>query len=431
MTRLSWLAGTAPALANAAVPARATRAAPAPAAAPTLALLAGATLALLAGCVQPPAPPAAPPPPVVTPVPFAEAVANAATAVFTAASSTLPPGAPRQVVVIDPLVNGVTGEQSVATQQIQERIVALAREKYPQFDVQPFTAAAVARGPNVMVGTFTPVNAQGQTAGVREGYRFCLVMVNLNAGKTIAKGVARARLDGVNATPVAFFRDSPAWSADPSIKSYIDTCQATKVGDPISPTYVSGIVTASVVSEAIDAYDADRYRDALGLYQTAERMPFGDQLRVYNGLYLTNWKLNRRDAAAEAFGRVVGYGLKNNALGVKILFRPGSTALASDPNLASPYDMWLRQIAINSARGNACLQVTGHSSPTGSPAINEQLSQLRADYVKQRLETAVPALRGHVIATGVGAKNNMIGTGTDDLSDALDRRVEFKVLPSC
>jgi outer membrane protein OmpA-like peptidoglycan-associated protein len=376
----------------------------------------------------PPAQTAAPAPPVVTPVPFTDAVVNAATAVFKTASQNVPAGQ-RQVVVIDPLVNGVTGEQSAATQQIQERIVALAKANYPQFDIEPFNAATVAKAPNVMVGTFTPVNAQGQTAGTREAFRFCLVMVNLSAGKTIAKGVARARPEDVNSTPIGFFRDSPAWTNDASIKSYIDTCQATKVGDPISPVYVNGIVTASIISEAIDAYDANRYRDALDLYLTAERTPAGNQLRVYNGLYLTNWKLDRRGPAADAFGRVVDYGLNNKSLGVKILFRPGSTAL--DTSLASPYDMWLQQIAMHSARGNACLQVTGNSSASGSAAINEQLSQLRADYVKQRLETDQPALRGHIIATGVGAKNNLIGTGTDDVTDALDRRVEFKVLPSC
>jgi len=36
-----------------------------------------------------------------------------------------------------------------------------------------------------------------------------------------------------------------------------------------------------------------------------------------------------------------------------------------------------------------------------------------------------------VIATGVGSKNNLIGTGADDLSDALDRRVDCKVIPAC
>jgi len=256
-------------------------------------------------------------------------------------------------------------------------------------------------------------------------------MINLSAGKAVAKGVVRARPEGVNSTPIGFFRDSPAWVNDANIKSYIDTCQATKVGDPINQTYVDGIVTASIVSEAIDAYDANRYAQALELYETAEKTPFGKRLRVYNGLYLTNWKLGHREQAAEAFGGVVEYGLKNNSLGVKILFRPGSTALADDPRLASPYDMWLHEIAVQSASGKACLQVTGNSSPSGSAAINEQLSQLRADFVKERLETEVPAMRGHVIATGVGAKNTMTGTGADDLSDALDRRVEFKVLPAC
>jgi outer membrane protein OmpA-like peptidoglycan-associated protein len=397
--------------------------------------LAGAVVFLLLGCTPtaqtpPPvaaaAPPASPPP--AQPVPFPQAVQNAANAVFSSA-----PVSPqqRQVVVIDPLVNGVTGEQSVATQQIQNQIIALAQAKYPQFDIQPFSAATVSKGPDVMVGTFTPVNAQGQTAGTREGYRFCLVMVDLRAGKTVAKGVARARMDGVDTTPTGFFRDSPGWTNDASVKSYIDTCQATKVGDPISQTYLNGILTASLVSEAIGAYDASRYREALDLYTTAQKTPAGNQLRVYNGLYLTNWKLGQRDQAEDAFGRVVDYGLDSNALGVKILFRPGTTSLDTVQQTTGPYDMWLRQIATRGASRKACLQVTGNSSPTGSAALNDQLSQLRAEYVKGRLETDAPSLQGHLIATGVGSKNNLIGTGADDLSDALDRRVEFKVIPSC
>ncbi len=391
--------------------------------------LVGSILAFIASCAPtaPNTPIATTAPPPVQAVPFPDAVLNAANAVFSSA----PVSSPHQVVVIDPLVNGVTGEQSTATQQIQDRIVALAREKYPQFDIEPFTAATVSTAPYVMVGTFTPVNARGQTAGIREAFRFCLVMVDLHAGKTVAKGVARARPDGVDSTPISFFRDSPAWSNDANIKSYIDTCQATKVGDAISQTYLNGILTASIISEAINAYDASRYRDALDLYVTAQKTQAGNQLRVYNGLYLTNWKLGHHDQAAEAFGRVVDFGLNNNTLGVKILFRPGSTAFDTQEQTTGPYDMWLRQIAAHSASRNACLQVTGNSSPTGSAALNDQLSQLRAEYVQGRLETDSPVLRGHVIATGVGAKNNLIGTGADNMSDALDRRVDFKVIPAC
>ena len=252
--------------------------------------------------------------------------------------------------MIDPLVNGVTGEQSIATQQIQDRIVALAQEKYPQFDIEPFTAATVSKAPYVMVGTFTPVNAQGQTAGIREGYRFCLVMVDLHAGKTVAKGVARARLDGVDATPIGFFRDSPAWTNDASVKSYIDTCQATKVGDAISQTYLNGILTASIISEAINAYDASRYRDALDLYVTAEKTPAGNQLRVLQrplSDQLEAWPPRPGGAGIRPRGRLRAWQqcpwrqdpVPSRFDGVR----------CGQEQTTGPYDMWLRQIAAHSA----------------------------------------------------------------------------------
>src|SRR5271165_739381 len=164
------------------------------------AVLAG-LLGLLAFAACTPAPVASAPPSVPPPVPpalpFDQAVLKAANAVLSSApgpstaAATSSDGAARQLVVIDPLVNGVTGEQSAATQDIGVRITDLAREKYPQFDIEPFTPQAISRFPYVMVGTFTPVNAQNQTAGDRDAFRFCLVMADLRSGKTVAKGVAR------------------------------------------------------------------------------------------------------------------------------------------------------------------------------------------------------------------------------------------------
>ena len=65
-----------------------------------------------------------------------------------------------------------------------------------------------------------------------------------------------------------------------STEAYIKTCQGTKAGDPINAAYADRILTAALISEAIDAYNDRQYQRALGLYQDALRSPDGQQLRV-------------------------------------------------------------------------------------------------------------------------------------------------------
>ncbi len=387
---------------------------------------------LLWGCAAPstdtqPTPPPAPP---VQPIPFDEAVLKAANDLFSRAqlSATDTDGSAKHILVIDPLIDGVSGAQSVATRSMEVRLVELVKSKYPRFEVEPFSTSTVAKSPIVLVGTFTGVNKEGKTEGVREAYRVCLALADLKSGKIISKGVARAKPEGVNITPTQYFKDSPTWAPDQATEGYIKTCQGTKAGDPINPAYVDRILTAALVSEAIDAYNNRQYREALDLYQSALHSPGGEQLRVYNGLYLSNWKLGHRDEATQAFGKVVDYGLVNKRLAVKFLFKPGSTDFWADRRVTGPYPIWLEQIAERTSQHQGCLEIVGHTSRTGPEPINERLSLLRAERIKQKLDRDAPALKTRTIANGVGSKENLIGTGTDDARDALDRRVEFKVV---
>lgn len=368
------------------------------------------------------------PPPTL---PFEEAVLNAANALLSNAQLAAESGsAARHTLVIDPLIDGMTGAQSKATQSMGARIVALIREKYPQYDVLPFSASNVAKSPLVLIGTFTGVNKERKTAGNREAYRICLALADFKSGKLVGKGLAFAKMDNVDTTPTAFFRDSPTWTEDPATLGYIRTCQGTKAGDPINPLYVDRILAASIISEATDAYGAGKYADALNLYESALRVPNGNQFRVFTGIYLANWKMGRRDAATQAFGQVVDYGLEHQRLGVKFLFRPGSTAFLADKKVSEPYPSWLSQIAARTANKPSCLEIIGHTSPTGPEPMNERLSLLRAEYVKNRLEQFAPALAKRIISNGAGSRETLVGNGRDDATDALDRRVEFKVI-SC
>jgi len=124
---------------------------------------------------------------------------------------------------------------------------------------------------------------------------------------------------------------------------------------------------------------------------------------------------------------VVAFGLTNNNLGVKFLFNPGTTNFWSDAQISGPYGFWLRQIARQASAAKVCMNVVGHTSLTGSAPYNDRLSLQRAAYIKQRLDREAPELGPRTKASGMGFRENLVGTGTDDARDALDRRVEFKI----
>jgi len=381
-----------------------------------------------APAVAPPVPAPAPAPaPAPVPVPFPQAVSNAANTVLTAAVTA---GTAQQPIVIDPLIDGVTGAQTRATDNIQNQITSLVEQRYPQFVVKKFSTESLGVQPYVLIGTFTPINSDGKTAGTREAYRFCLVMADLKSGKIVAKGVARAQLTDVDDTPLPVFADSPGWSEDAATQGYISTCQASKVGDPINKTYLDGIITAATIGQAIEAYDSGRYADALHLYNDAAQTPAGDQLRVYNGIYLTSFRLRQRDLS-QKFERLLDYGYRRGRLALKILFSPGTASFEYRSKFSSQYAAWLNQIARKEGQGTTCLEVVGHTSATGSAALNDRLAELRAQYVKNRLDAIAPQIRTRTSARGAGSSEMLVGTGKDDESDALDRRVEFKLKPSC
>jgi hypothetical protein len=354
---------------------------------------------------------------------FEEALTRAANDLL----SRLPSGSGRINLAIDPLIDGASGAQSYATRSIEKRIVEIIRQSYPRIVVQPFSREIIAQAPVVLVGTFTAINNANNASGLRDAYRICLTAADLHSQSIVAKGVARAKPDGIDPSPTPAFADSPVWTNDPALNAYIKTCQGTKVGDVLDSTYAETLGASTLISDGIKEYDAKHYREALAYYREALNLPQGNQLRALNGVYLSNWKLNRREDATDSFGNLVNFSLGRDKLQVRFLFKPGSNRFIEDPEIAAPYPMWLSQIAVAAIQKNTCLDIVGHTSRTGPPQLNDRLSILRAEFVKDLLQENEPQLANRLTASGVGSKENIVGTAKDDASDAIDRRVEFKV----
>ncbi|WP_235532009.1 OmpA family protein [Pelomonas sp. Root1237] len=331
----------------------------------------------------------------------------------------------KKSVVVDPMIDATSGQQTQTTQLLERRIAErLAARKEGSFDLLPFRTENLSKVQYLLTGTLT------RLLGVpgKKSLQINLALVDIKTGQVMAQASALARDDGLNHTPLAIYQDSPVLVKDKVVDGYISTA-LTAPGSSANSVYMERVAVASVINEAGSLYNAERYPESLTKYQEARNQTGGEQLRTLNGIYLNNVRLGRTAEAEAAFGQIVAYGLRANKLDVKFLFNPGSTEFWSDPKVSGAYPMWLRQIAREGAGARVCMVIVGHTSHTGSEQTNDALSLQRATFIQQRLAAEASPLAQRVKASGMGWRENLVGSGSDNAVDALDRRVEFRVVP--
>ena len=330
----------------------------------------------------------------------------------------------RALLVLDSSIDGATGQQTAATRLVDAGLVQALRQKLATHDVAAITEDNVKRANYLVTATL----AQAQGRGGRGAFKLDASLTDMRSGFVIAQAVARVRPVGIDETPTQFFRESPAVSKDRGVDGQIKTAQM-RAGGEADGLYLSRLPVNALFAEGDKYFEQGRCEDALKYFDAAAARRDGQQLRILNGIYLCQSQLNRIDAAEVAFGRIVALGLATNNLSVRFYFRPGTTEFIADAKFNQPYPMWLRQISKESAAAKVCLLIVGHTSKTGAEQVNDRLSLQRATTMQRRLEAGSADLMGRIQALGMGYRENIVGTGTDDLRDALDRRVEFKVRP--
>ncbi|MEO8249581.1 MAG: OmpA family protein [Burkholderiales bacterium] len=335
-----------------------------------------------------------------------------------------------RTLVIDPLIDANTGAQTVSTVSMGEQLAALVKSQHGNWHVQPLTRKALAEKPLLLIGTLTPVTVERSVDTVPDAFRVWLTVIDLRSGRVVAKQIDRATVASVNPEPLKFYQDSPSWSKDRAVRGYINSCQInTRIGDLADPDYLAMLPASAVVNEAIIAYNAGRVPAANGLYKEAATLADGEgDLRALNGLYLTSWQLGKQDAARAAFSKLVATGLDLKQVPIKFLFKPGGTDFYTFGDLAQQYEIWVATLAREIEQARSCVRIVGHTSRTGSASLNDRLSRKRAETLEQMLEHDNRRLATRLSALGVGSREALVGLGTDDLRDALDRRVEFRVV---
>jgi len=329
-------------------------------------------------------------------------------------------------VALDPMIDAISGQQTAATQLLERRVTERMVAKFESVEILPFQTASLAKAQYLLTGTLVRIKSGAGVQG-RSPLQINLALTDLKTGTVVAQASAVARDEGIDHTPLRYYQDSPVLVKDKVVEGYVRT-SATAPGQASDSVYFERIGVATVIAEANAAYNAERYQDALVKYRAAGAMTGGDQLRTLNGIYLVHTRMGRTAEAESAFGNIVAYGIRNSQLDLKFLFNPGSVVFWSDPKISGAYGMWLRQIAKEGASDKVCINIIGHTSRTGGEGANDALSLQRAGAILQKLNAETGGVSLRAKAVGMGFRENIIGSGSDNAVDALDRRVEFKIV---
>ncbi|MEN8216051.1 MAG: OmpA family protein [Pseudomonadota bacterium] len=323
----------------------------------------------------------------------------------------------KKKIVLDPFIDINTGEVVQVSRDIETAIFAETKKTFGgKFVISRITQKSLKEADYSMYGT---IHYDAYKRG-KKYYRIVSLVRDRKTDKIVARSTVWISDRKLDYTPIV---ESPIILQDQRTERFVKMTKAP-VGKQVKP---QDDEFNALMSEAETAYSKQDYKRALSLFTQARKHQVGNRMmKTYARLYMTYINLERWNDAEKAFGKLVYLGVEKGNLSVKFLFLVDSTEL--DKDILNQYDIWLRQIGNYFNYSNRCLQIIGHSSHTGEVKYNDKLSLQRAKRIQQLLQNNFFKVMQNSKAIGKGFKENIVGSGTDDAQDAIDRRVEFKVV---
>lgn len=324
----------------------------------------------------------------------------------------------------DVIMNADTGEEIELNKQIFEIIQMTATNSFPSYSVAEMNSENVHQANFVIIGVVKNEIYNNQSTKLPHLF---LSAVDVKNSQVMAHSEVWISNQDMKLQPTALYSDSPMFLKDPRAEKVIATARAA-AGSVVDTNYFSTMQTNGLLTEASTAYNRGDYHLAVELFGKAAGRDDGQVMKTYAGLYQAHSKLRQLTEAEAAFAKLTEIGLKNGTLSVKFLFQVADTSFFGSSEQVAEYDIWLRQISRKIAESRSCVEISGHASHSGSADFNKKLSDKRAHTIQKRLLEISPVIAKNTVAIGRGFEENIVGSGTDDIRDAIDRRVEFKVL---
>ena len=191
---------------------------------------------LVTGCAKPAV--------VVLPPADDSSLSTAASYVASDLAKQLGPARSRRIV-IDPLLDRSTGQQTGTSASVQQEVVSALTAAMADASIVPFGADGVEQTGLVLTGNVASVAAPDQ-------YGINVALTDRVSGLVVAQSAARFRQAGLDNAPTRFYNDSPSLVRDRSVEGYLKTSE-TPAGSLADPLYVEQLPTAALISAALPA----------------------------------------------------------------------------------------------------------------------------------------------------------------------------------
>jgi outer membrane protein OmpA-like peptidoglycan-associated protein len=328
-------------------------------------------------------------------------------------------------IAVVPFVDANFGEVVKVSKDIEQGISSWLVNS-GDFAVSTLTPENLRDADYVLFGVLLLDDYKRKGLEAEKRYHIVASVVDHKTRMVVAQADVWVRESDLDYTPAPLYRDSPMFPRDPQLASMVAIARS-EPGRHADREYYDSLETNALLAEAESYFDIREYAHARSVYRKVIARKDGKIMKAYLGLYRTDVELNDMIAAEMAFRELVSIGAASG-LNTKFLFRVNSTDFVPDPELRAQYDMWTRQIGRYFNTDGRCIDVVGHSSRTGADDRNAALSLARAKLIREKIVSDFPAVAKKAKAQGKGSKENIVGSGTDDEHDALDRRVEVVVV---
>jgi outer membrane protein OmpA-like peptidoglycan-associated protein len=321
-------------------------------------------------------------------------------------------------IVIDPFFDTVSGYpvkinpriNTILSGAIAKRFAVIGTMAPKNLEISEF----------VLTGMVTLGEAE---KGRGRDYKVYAAVFEKSSGIVYAS--SEVHIGNFDTTPMDIYKDSPVYLKGKNHDDHVSSVKK-KRNETVHKAYREKLSSRSLTVQGDELYEVKDFSQSFTFYNRASGTPAGRDLEILNGLFTNLVRQGRLEDAGPVYGNLLRVSIdETHEVASRITFGPNSTApLAAKSGI---YDIYMKQIAQLVGSVPGCrVKIIGHSSRTGSDSYNDKLSLQRALSIQTQMASYSRQVLGRSEAVGRGIRDNIVGTGADDLSDEIDRRVEFQ-----